>query len=450
MTALATTQRPRLHFAPARNWMNDPNGLVFFAGRYHLYFQHNPNGSDWGDMSWGHASSVDLVHWEEHPVALWFGPDEGIFSGSIVVDTEGSAGFGAGVLVALYTVASSRGQAQAVAWSPDGFVWTKHGVVLDRGSSDFRDPKVFRHGDGWVLVAVEALAHEVHLFSSPDLLRWSPLSVFGPEGATDGIWECPDLFPLGDRWVLTVSLNPGGPAGGSGQQYFVGSFDGETFSADSWGWLDHGHDFYAGVTFDSAPAGERIMIGWMSNWEYAAQLPTAPWRGSATLPRRLSLDSSGRVTQEVAGNSWPERTVLERSGFAVDGRVPLPVTAEAYRVDATLRLGAATRVGLLLREGADAATVLAWDGAELTVDRRHSGDVGFAPSFPSVSRAAVDADDTLTIAVWVDASSVEVFADGGRTVLTEQIFPGAADLGLAVFTEGGPASIESLVVTLLG
>ncbi|TDX81675.1 levanase/fructan beta-fructosidase [Rathayibacter sp. PhB151] len=447
MTA-AVVQRPRLHFTPERNWLNDPNGLVFFGGRWHLYFQHNPNGSDWGDMSWGHASSADLVTWEEHSVALLHGEDEAIFSGSVVVDVTGSAGFGAGVLVALYTLDSSRGQAQALAWSPDGYSWTKQGVVLDRGTSDFRDPKVFRHADRWVMIAVEAQHREVHLFASDDLHDWRPLSVFGPAGAVEGIWECPDLFELDGRWVLTVSLNPGGPAGGSGQQYFVGDFDGIAFTAERWGWLDRGRDFYAGVTFDSAPGGERVMLGWMSNWDYAAQVPTGPWRGSMTLPRRLSLNADRVLRQSVAGGPWGGRAVLERRDEPVDGRLALPVATDCCRIDAVLRLGSARAVGLRLREGVSAATVVAWDGAELTVDRGASGSTGFSPSFASCSRAPLAGGETVALSIWVDASSIEVFAADGALVLTEQIFPGEEDLGVSVFAAGGRAAIESLTVTV--
>ncbi|NQX27345.1 glycoside hydrolase family 32 protein [Microbacteriaceae bacterium VKM Ac-2854] len=445
MTAAVTVRRPKLHFTPERNWMNDPNGLVYFGGRYHLYFQHNPNGSDWGDMSWGHASSTDLVHWSEHPVALLHGEDEGIFSGSVVVDVDGSAGFGRGVLVALYTVASSRGQAQALAWSADGFSWTKCGVVLDRGTRDFRDPKVFRYGGGWVLAAVEAHEREVHLFSSSDLHSWAPLSVFGPSGAVEGIWECPDLFELDGRWVLTVSLNPGGPAGGSGQQYFVGDFDGVRFQADSWGWLDHGRDFYAGVTFDSAPGGERIMLAWMSNWDYAAEVPTAPWRGSMTLPRRLSLHG-GVVRQRVAGGPCEETVELALEDVTL-GEFALPDAGLAFRVDARLRLGSAGRVGFVI-----GGAVLAWDGVEISMDRTASGRTGFSELFPSVSRAAAGVAGALVVSVWVDATSIEVFAYDGAVVLTEQIFPVGSEEApfAAFFADGGAAEVAALTVTRLG
>ncbi|NQX10845.1 glycoside hydrolase family 32 protein [Microbacteriaceae bacterium VKM Ac-2855] len=438
------TARPRLHFTPERNWLNDPNGLVHFGGRYHLYFQHNPNGIDWGDMSWGHASSVDLVHWDEHPVALLHGEDEGIFSGSVVVDVDGTAGFGAGVLVALYTVASSRGQAQALAWSRDGYVWTKCGIVLDRGTRDFRDPKVFRHGDRWVLAAVEAHEREVHLFSSPDLRTWTALSVFGPAGAEEGIWECPDLFELDGHWVLTVSTNPGGPAGGSGQQYFVGAFDGERFTAESWDWLDYGRDFYAGVTFDSAPRGERIMIGWMSNWDYAAQVPTAPWRGSMALPRVLTL-RAGKLRQAIAGGPWRGPVLTEIAATALT-ELRLPDAGGCFRIEARLRLGSAQRLVLVLRGG----TVVTWDGDELSVDRTASGEVDFSPLFASVSRARAGAGDLLTLDVWVDAGSVEIFADDGGVMLTEQIFPAEEQRGAELFAVGGDAMIESLRLTALG
>ena len=243
--AYAQTYRPQLSFSPAKNWMNDPNGLVFYEGRYHLFFQYNPLGNTWGNMSWGHAVSPDLVHWQELPVAIPFDANEGVFSGSAVVDKGNTSGFGTAdhpALVALYTSAKPGSQSQSLAYSTDGgLTFTKYGTVLDIGSSEFRDPKVFWYAPAkqWRMVAVQATDHKVSIYSSPNLKEWTHLSNFGPAGAVSGVWECPDLFPLavdGDpknvKWVMVVNLNPGGIAGGSGGQYFIGTFDGTTFTSD--------------------------------------------------------------------------------------------------------------------------------------------------------------------------------------------------------------------------
>lgn len=242
--------RPQFHFSPPRNWMNDPNGLVFHDGVYHLFYQYNPQGDKWGHMSWGHATSRDLFHWENQPLALPEKDGPMIFSGSAVVDAKNTSGLGQGgkgPMVAIYTgdvESPKKHQDQRLAYSnDDGRTWTQFSgnPVLDLGMADFRDPKVFWHeaSGKWIMVTVLATEHKVRLFSSPDLKHWTVLSDFGPAGATGGQWECPDLFPLsveGDaatkKWVLLVSANPGGPTGGSGSQYFLGDFDGTHFTAD--------------------------------------------------------------------------------------------------------------------------------------------------------------------------------------------------------------------------
>jgi levanase len=250
------TYRPAYHFSPAKNWMNDPNGMVYHKGIYHLFFQHNPSGNTWGNMSWGHATSTDLVHWQEQPLAISTDTQEDVFSGSVVVDKNNTSGLGTTEnppLIAIYTSAYKdasphRGlQAQSLAYSlDDGQTWTKYSAdpVLNRNSANFRDPKVFWYstaeGGYWVMAAVEALDHKVLLYKSTNLKDWTALSEFGPANATGGLWECPDLFPLavdGDpnnvKWVMVVNINPGGVAGGSAGQYFVGSFDGVTFTSET-------------------------------------------------------------------------------------------------------------------------------------------------------------------------------------------------------------------------
>jgi fructan beta-fructosidase len=294
--------RPQYHYTPAAMWMNDPNGLVHDDGVYHLHYQYHPHGDQWGPMHWGHATSTDLLHWQEQAVAL--APDElgMIFSGSIVIDRHRTSGFGPPGSRPWVAVFTHHGQqeAQSLAVSLDqGRSWHKHAgnpVLPNHGVQDFRDPKVFWHGPSGQWVMCLAAGDHIQFHGSVDLQRWTPLSQVGPGvGAAGGVWECPDLFELplpggGSRWVLLVSLNPGGPHGGSGTQYFVGHFDGRQFVPEhpELRWLDHGPDHYAGVTWH--PQAERTLLaGWMSNWLYGRELPTAPWRGAMALPRELSL-----------------------------------------------------------------------------------------------------------------------------------------------------------------
>ena len=827
--------RPYLHFSPERNWMNDPNGLVYEDGTWHLYFQHNPHGTRWGNMSWGHATSTDLVHWEEQPLAIPQTFDENgvaiedIFSGSVVVDEQNTSGFGTDdnpPMVAIYTSAYTPAhpthagiQAQSLAYSNDhGLTWTKYdgNPVLDRGSANFRDPKVFRYTDPdtgesyWVMVAVEALRYQVVLSRSDDLKTWTHLSDFGPANATGGIWECPDLFPLavdGDpantKWVLVVNLNPGSVAGGSGGQYFVGEFDGTTFTSEStvsdaalppgdvfagfnggdyegwtvenepgnqangpwtdapasgtlegqnavggfvgaglvngfadhdwpvgsmesptftiardhvnllvgggnhphvdgtqlgneppvgrllfdgfeladgttladtgwqatgdfatepwrnpstaggdyviggkrlntweggpkgddnlgdltspsftigdgedhlsfllgggkrtngtlevrllvdgevvrtatgpeagqlnwqswdvsefagrdaqfqvhddatggwghltvdhvvlgaapaqarseetsvnlvvdgevvrtatgrnsetldwvswdvseytgreasvriidnnrfgWGhvlvdevmyadaaaapriewfdWLDWGRDYYATVSFNGAPDGRRVMLGWMNDWDYANDIPTGSWRSAMALPREVGLVSTPkgpRLAQSVVA----EFAQLEQADLAytdaarpiASGSETLPVAGDVLRIDAVIAPGDADAVGLSVLGDGESATRIGYDAASgrLFVDRRDSGSTGFHPAFASLDDAPVTlADGRLAITAYVDRSSVEVFTADGRTTITDQAFPNAGADAIGLWADGEGATLESLTVTPL-
>ena len=802
--------RPAYHFSPAKNWINDPNGLVFHKGVYHLFFQHNPLGSVWGNMSWGHATSTDLVHWDEQPVAIPFDANEGVFSGSVVVDTTNSSGFGTAQnppLVAMYTsaytAASGREgiQAQSLAYSTDdGQTWTKYSgnPVIDIGSREFRDPKAFWYepAQEWRMVAVIANEHKVLIWRSADLKQWTRLSEFGPRNAIGGVWECPDLFPLavdGDpdnvKWVMLVSLNPGGIAGGSGTQYFVGDFDGTTFTPDGpasyeppagtllqgfengyagwfptgtafgsqpasgslpgqqpvtgyvgehlvnsfidfdaaqgeltspeftidqrylnfligggrhpaipgatqgdpggevftdfeeldpathlpagwsatgdfvgygatssslpyhqgdkvldtcvvpdkcdpavgtfvspeftvtkdyvnlliaggthplgtsgptvvelvsggevvgsvtgnnsgemdwrhidaravvgqqartvvrddhsggdwghlmvddirfsdtaagprdtqttvnlvvggevvrsstgsdsealdwaswdlsdlqgrtaqirvvdhssggWGhiladqfmlasapaksgtdraaWVDFGRDNYAGVTFNGLPDDQRIAIGWMSNWQYAGDVPTDPWRGQMTMPRTLSLDSTEagpRLRQapvpgvDAVSVNRDRQQAKVRSVAA--GVTPTGLAATVARVEVRVALGSASEAGVVLRRSADGAVGtkvgVRRDGT-LVVDRTRSGNVGFNPLFPSVEEAPVTVrDGEVTFTAYLDRSSVEVLAEGGQVSVTDLIFPPASATGVAAYAVGGTAKAVDIKVT---
>jgi fructan beta-fructosidase len=320
LLCLATEQyeeryRPQFHFSPQVNWTNDPCGLVYAFGTYHLFFQHNPFANIWGHMSWGHAISANLVHWTQLPEAIPEDEKAAIFTGSSVFDEKNTSGLceasRRGCIVSIYTGFTPKSettperQTQNLAYSQDGATWRKYpsNPVLDLGRGDTRDPKVFWYEPDkkWVMVIVQANDKKVRLFSSPNLKQWTALSDFGPWGATGGAWECPDLYrlPVGDqtgkiRWVLKIGLGRGAIAGGSGEQYFVGHFDGKTFAPDEAKgvihWLDHGPDCYCALTFNREPPAQGPrMIGWMNNWRYAGQAPTAPWRGAMTVPRELSL-----------------------------------------------------------------------------------------------------------------------------------------------------------------
>ena len=300
--------RPTFHFTPEKNWINDPNGLLFYKGKYHLFYQHNPSGILWGNMSWGHSVSTDLHTWQHLPVAIPCTDTAGIFSGSAVIDVTNSSGFGSKEnppMVAIYTVHQNdeTHQAQHIAYSLDeGLTWVKYAdnPVLDLGMKDFRDPKVSWEPETqtWLMTVAKPQEFKIAFFRSTDLKSWTHLSDFGPLAAIGGIWECPDLFPLptptGEmKWVLIVSLNPGGVAGGSGTQYFIGDWDGRSFttSQSETLWIDYGRDNYAGVTFNNVADGRRIFLAWMSNWDYAAKLPSPIWRGSMTAPRDLQITS---------------------------------------------------------------------------------------------------------------------------------------------------------------
>ena len=472
-----------LHFRPHRNWMNDPNGLVRHDGRYHLFFQYNPHGATHGFMSWGHASSPDLIDWEEHPVAIGYTEDDEIFSGSVVFDDANTSGLGTSdgsPLVAIFTLADRSGgrQAQGIASSTDGgMTWIPFGAnpVLDRGSDHFRDPKVFRYrgegGEYWVMVAVEAVERRVVLYRSDDLIGWDYLSDYGPRGATEGVWECPDLFPLAVdgnpddvRWVLLISINPGGIAGGSGTQYVVGRFDGERFVPDDapahrvpgaiasraelaeLDWLDHGRDCYAGVTFSGMPDEERTLIAWMSNWDYAGELAVdeeAPSRGAMTLARRLSLvRRQGRIVlrqQPIAPPTEPVAAYVDapmRPGAQLRAELP-----------ARCRIAVAAEVapGACLRLDLGGSALVEVDGArgEVRLDRR-PGSAGMPAGFASAESVDLSVSGLVRLELWLDRDSVELFADDGTRVITDLIAPRGSSL--LVSAEGGDAVLRRLAV----
>ena len=473
--------RPQFHFSPARNWMNDPNGTVYYRGEYHLFYQYNPFGMDWGHMSWGHAVSRDMVHWETLPIALREEKGIMIFSGSVVVDWHNSSGLckpqgqDPSCLVAIYTGHSEHLQTQNIAYSNDnGRTWFKYSnnPVIDLHLAGFRDPKVFWHQgtQRWVMVTVLASQHEVRFFGSTDLRHWTALSDFGPAGATGGSWECPDLFQLPVEndpgqtgWVLSINIYPGGLTGGSGNQYFIGHFDGTTFSSEGprerTVWVDYGRDFYASTSFADLPKsdGRRIWIGWLNNWEYAPKLPTYPWRGAQSIPRELKLrrfHDGLRLVQRPVTELRVLRvhhTRLKEQSIDAANRsfIAKGIRGETLEIAADIDFGSATEVGFKVRKGPDEETVIGIDEkqSQLFVDRTRSGHIELGEHFSGRHAGPIQlAGRIAKFHIFVDRSSVEVFGNDGETVISELIFPTTGSDGLELYSKGGKARILRLDV----
>lgn len=475
--------RPNFHFTPKNNWMNDPNGMFYADGVYHLYFQYWPYGNVWGPMHWGHATSKDLVNWEEQPIALY--PDRFgyIFSGSAVVDTENTSGFGNGTnapVVAIFTYcdpylekAGKEAQSQGIAYSLDnGYTWTKYDqgnpVIKSPGIKDFRDPKVIwdpQHKK-WILVL--AAQDKAQFYSSENLKDWTYLSDFGKDlGAHGGVWECPDLFPIKvegsseTKWVLLQSLNPGGANGGSGTQYFVGDFDGKTFTIDNnfearvqngkAVWLDYGRDNYAGVTWNNVPdsAGRKMMVGWMSNWDYATSVPTQKWRSSMTLPRELKLIKEGNdyslVTMPVTGLEKYIASTTKKEKISIKENIILSqqgsIDFSAARIVAELdRLSHGTYT-FTLSNNAGESLSFGLDNKEryLFVNRTASGKNQFSGKFAnSITKAPLNMTlKNAAFTILLDKTSIEIFYNKGEKVITEIFFPSQPFNTLSVSGPGG-------------
>ena len=427
--------RPHIHYTPAVNWMNDPNGLVYVAGRYHLYYQYNPHATRHQYMHWGQAISTDLVHWQEQLVALAHHEHE-VFSGSAAVDWHNTSGFGTAEtppLVACYTGHTPGNQAQFLAYSVDeGANWAYHsGPVLDVGKQDFRDPKVFWHAatSSWIMVVAHPAEQQVEFFGSANLREWTALSVFGPQGAAGGIWEVPELFALQgdgqDYWVLKVDLFPGGPYLGSGVQYWLGDFDGRTFTPRTPArWVDHGQDFYAALTWSDLPQ-RRVWIAWMSNWQYARESPTQAegWRGAMTLPRELRVcaDAGGPA---LAQRPVPELQVLRQDGRALTLNGPSPLAPDQAH-ELLLHWNAAPdfRLRLVFRSAAGTEACVEITPREVLVQRPASDVTAELDGYAGTHRAPLPAElDSHDLHVFLDACSLEVFAAGGRAVITDLLF----------------------------
>ena len=460
--------RPTYHFSPLYGWMNDPNGMVYKDGEYHLFYQHNPYGSKWGNMHWGHAISKDLINWEHRPDAITPDALGTIFSGSAVVDTDNTAGFGAGAIVAIYTQNSDR-QVQSIAYSTDnGRSFTKYenNPVLTSDARDFRDPKVFWHKETQRWIMLLAVGQEMQIFSSSNLKDWAFESSFGEgQGAHGGVWECPDLFELPvdgtneKKWVLLCNLNPGGPFGGSATQYFVGTFNGKEFvneSPSKTKWMDWGKDHYATVTWSDAPDNRRIAIAWMSNWQYANDVPTSQYRSPNSVPRDLSLFTVDGETYLQSAPS-PEllklRDISKKRSFKVNGtrtiKDMIAGNEGAYEIELTIENQHADVIGFRLYNDKGEEVDMQYDMKEkkFSMDRRKSGEVGFNENFPMLTWTTIESGkDELKLRLFVDKSSVEAFGDGGRFVMTNQVFPSEPYTHIDFYSKGGAYKVDSFVV----
>ena len=460
--------RPTYHFSPLYGWMNDPNGMVYKDGEYHLFYQHNPYGSKWGNMHWGHAISKDLINWEHRPDAITPDALGTIFSGSAVVDTDNTAGFGAGAIVAIYTQNSDR-QVQSIAYSTDnGRSFTKYenNPVLTSDARDFRDPKVFWHKETQRWIMLLAVGQEMQIFSSSNLKDWAFESSFGEgQGAHGGVWECPDLFELPvdgtneKKWVLLCNLNPGGPFGGSATQYFVGTFNGKEFvneSPSKTKWMDWGKAHYATGTWSDAPDNRRIAIAWMSNWQYANDVPTSQYRSPNSVPRDLSLFTVDGETYLQSAPS-PEllklRDISKKRSFKVNGtrtiKDMIAGNEGAYEIELTIENQHADVIGFRLYNDKGEEVDMQYDMKEkkFSMDRRKSGEVGFNENFPMLTWTTIESGkDELKLRLFVDKSSVEAFGDGGRFVMTNQVFPSEPYTHIDFYSKGGAYKVDSFVI----
>lgn len=467
------TYRPVYHHTPVYGWMNDPNGMFYKDGVYHLYFQYNPYGSMWGNMTWGHSTSTDLTHWTYEGTAIVPDAWGAIFSGSCVVDKDNTAGFGKGAVVAFYTSAKSTPwgdiQSQSMAYSLDNgktFIKYEHNPILTSTERDFRDPKVFWYAPGKHWVMMLAVGQEMQIYSSGNLKEWKKESSFGAmQGAHGGVWECPDLVEVAvegskeKKWVLICNLNPGGPFGGSAAQYFVGSFDGKKFVNESptqTKWLDWGKDNYATVTWSNAPAGRCIALGWMSNWQYANNVPTTQYRSANTLARDLTLY---RVGGELYLKSKPSPEIKKARAeekkiptFEVKGNYEvaslLADNKGAYEIEMTIENKGTSKIDFSLMNEKGEKVAMYYDVVrkQFVMDRSASGIVGFSRDFPAVTVAPVRNTDQIHLRLFIDRSSVEAFGEDGEYVMTNLVFPAEPYNRMVFSSDKGSYIVKSMNV----
>lgn len=467
------TYRPVYHHTPVYGWMNDPNGMFYKDGVYHLYFQYNPYGSMWANMTWGHSTSTDLTHWTYEGTAIVPDAWGAIFSGSCVVDKDNTAGFGKGAVVAFYTSAKSTPwgdvQSQSMAYSLDNgktFIKYEHNPILTSTERDFRDPKVFWYAPGKHWVMMLAVGQEMQIYSSGNLKEWKKESIFGAmQGAHGGVWECPDLVEVAvegskeKKWVLICNLNPGGPFGGSAAQYFVGSFDGKKFVNESptqTKWLDWGKDNYATVTWSNAPAGRCIALGWMSNWQYANNVPTTQYRSANTLARDLTLYRAGgelylksKPSPEIKKARAEEKKI---STFEVKGNYEvaslLADNKGAYEIEMTIENKGTSKIDFSLMNEKGEKVAMYYDVVrkQFVMDRSASGIVGFSRDFPAVTVAPVRNTDQIHLRLFIDRSSVEAFGEDGEYVMTNLVFPAEPYNRMVFSSDKGSYIVKSMNV----
>jgi levanase/fructan beta-fructosidase len=429
--------RPAYHHTPQYGWMNDPNGMFYKDGEWHLYYQYNPYGSLWENMTWGHSVSKDLIHWEALPLAIEADALGTIFSGSCVVDKDNTAGFGKNAVIAFYTSAGEA-QTQSMAYSTDGGrTFNKYGKnpVVTFNAPDFRDPKVFWY-DGtnrWIMML--AVGQEMQIWSSANLKDWQKESSFGSEyGNHGGVWECPDLLKIEDKWVLICNINPGGPFGGSATQYFVGDFDGHKFTCESMPkvtkWLDYGKDHYATVSFSNAPDGRTVVLAWMSNWQYANQVPTRQFRSANSIARDLGLFKDG---EETYVSVIPSKETLAMRGKKIKN----PTDACEIVVDVK------GSMELILSNTKGEQVVMKYDAQKQTfaMNRKQSGVISFSEAFP-IETTAPTHGALKQLRLFIDHSSIEAFASDGKMAMTNLVFPNEPYNALKV--KGGKATIYEI------
>ena len=445
--------RPQIHFSPETNWVNDPNGMVYHKGVYHLFYQHHPYSSVWGPMHWGHATSRDLISWKHQPIAIYPDSTGTIFSGSAVVDKNNTSGFGKkgqAPLVAIYTSHNHKGekegrsdfQNQSIAYSNDeGKTWIKYSgnpVLKNPGITDFRDPKVMWYEPKKKWVMTLATKDRITFYSSPDLKKWSKESEFGKEvGAHGGVWECPDLFTLDDNgkkvWVLIVSINPGGPNKGSATQYFIGDFNGKTFtpSHTDTRWIDYGPDNYAGITWSNT-GNRKIFLGWMSNWLYAQVVPTETWRNAMTIPRELKIKHVGKdifiASLPVSELSRLQSQPVSISNLKINNRIDIAGKTGKVTLPCRINLSIDTikDFSLIVSNDEGEELIIGFDKQhnQYFINRTKSGKIDFQKEFAARHTAPrFTNNNKMNISLIIDVSSVELFADDGLSVMTEVFFP---------------------------
>jgi len=479
--------RPLFHYTPTTNWINDPNGLIYYNGSYHLFSQYNPNGYVWGNMSWDQAQSSDFFTWQESGVAIpevfnINGSTSMIFSGSAVVDNLNTSGFatqaGQVPLVAVYTAnntgasGNAISQTQCISYSLDqGLTWTAYtkNPVLDIGSTQFRDPKVFWYAptQTWVMLVSKPDVDSVRIYNSSDLKNWTFKSDFGAIGNTNQVWECPDLYLLTvegtstQKWVLSVS-GGGVENGFGGMQYFIGSFDGSKFTADADNYplyVDYGKDYYAGVTYNNIPSsdGRTVMVSWANNWTYAGTIPTSGYRGQYAVPRSLSLrkvnnaDGYHLLQTPVAEITQHEINAYSNPAINVNSTLKLDsVSGTSLDIQFNLSMANAATAGInVLQSGTEQTTITLNKAlSEVLLDRTKSGNSSFSSAFSGVESAKMDNVDfnNITCRILVDQSIVEVFINSGEYTITDLVFPTQAKGGISLFSTGGTASFSNFTV----